>query len=88
MWKQLKQWYMDTLLPYENPTHPLYAGSYIPDQKTSYDNEMLQEIADYIDDELAYQDARREMIGPNYARQMGAKPTEYEKWGDKWYRKG
>ena len=33
--------------------------------------------------ELAFED----LIGPNYSRQMGVKPAEYERYGDKWYRK-
>ena len=74
----LKNWYFDTFLPFENPNHPLYS-----DGSISMD-EFSQEIADFIDDELA---GMEDMIGPNYSRQMGYQPSEYEKWGDKWYKK-
>ena len=75
---KLKKWYFDTFLPFENPNHPLYSDGTIPM------DEFSQEIADFIDDELA---GMEDMIGPNYGWQMGYKPAEYEKWGDKWYKK-
>ena len=78
MFKQLKAWYLKTFLPFEDPSHPLYS-----DGSIKYDNELEQEIADFVDEELAFED----LIGPNYSRQMGDKPAEYEKWGDKYYRK-
>ena len=74
----LKKWYFDTFLPFENPNHPLYSDGTIPM------DEFSQEIADFIDDELANME---DMIGPNYGWQMGHKPAEYEKWGNKWYKK-
>ena len=37
----------------------------------------LNVISDWVDDR----------VGPNYERQAFSKPTEYEKWGDKYYRK-
>ena len=78
MFKQLKAWYLKTFLPFEDPSHPLYS-----DGSIKYDNELEQEIADFVDEELAFED----LIGPNYSRQMGVKPAEYERYGDKWYRK-
>ena len=78
MFKQLKAWYLKTFLPFEDPSHPLYS-----DGSIKYDNELEQEIADFVDEELAFED----LIGPNYSRLMGDKPTEYERYGDKWYRK-
>ena len=73
MFKKLYNWYMNTFLPFENPDHPLH-----------YSGEPESELEEWIEEELDYQD----MIGPNYSRQMGYKPSEYEKWGDKWYKKG
>ena len=80
MLKQLKAWYLKTFLPFENPSHPLYC-----DGSTEYENEFLQEISDWVEAEVAVQEEIR--VGPNYSRQMGDKPTQYEKWGNKWYRK-
>ena len=90
---------MDTLLPYENPEHPLHTSNYQPDE-------------DWSDEDLGYglmcgdptktpapmskreqrraqerENVRQGMIGPNYARPMGAKPAEYKRWGNKWYKK-
>ena len=79
MFKKLYNWYMNTFLPFENPDHPLYSDGSIPM------DEMSQEISDFIDSEL---DGMEDMIGPNYARKPFSKPSEYEKWGDKWYKKG
>ncbi len=39
------------------------------------------EISDWVDSEI-------EGIGPKYAREPFSKPTQYERWGSKWYRKG
>ena len=84
MFKQLKAWYLKTFLPFEDPSHPLYSDGSIPNCNGNYDNELLQEISDFVEDELDFQD----LIGPNYYRQMGDKLTQYEQWGDRWYRKG
>ena len=78
MIKKLKALYFRLLLPYENPEHPLYS-----DGSIQYDNELEQQISDFVDEELDFQD----LIGPNYSRQMGDRPTQYEKWGNKYYRK-
>ena len=78
MFRQLKAWYLKIFLPFEDPSHPLYS-----DGSIKYDNELEQEIADFVDEELAFED----LSGPNYSRQMGDKPAEYEKWGSKYYRK-
>ena len=80
----IKKWYFDTFLPFENPDHPLYS-----DGSIQYDCEMSETIAQFIDDELEAMDYDRinSMIGPNYSRPMGGKPFEYEKWGNKWYKK-
>ena len=45
------------------------------DGSIEYD-EFTQEISDFID----------QQIGPNYSQHF-YKPAEYEKWGDKWYKK-
>ena len=84
MFKKLYNWYMKTFLPFEDPSHPLYS-----DGSIKYDDEMCETIAQFIDDELEAMDHERinSMIGPNYSRPMGGKPFEYEKWGNKWYKK-
>lgn len=78
MFKSIYNWYMKTFLPFEDPSHPLYS-----DGSIQYD-EGCQEIIDFIDSEL---DDMEDLIGPNYSRKMGDKPAEYEKWGNKWYKK-
>ena len=77
MFASLYRWYLKTFLPFEDPSHPLYSdgsGEFVP---TQYDNEMLQEISDWVDDR----------VGTNYERRAFSKPTEYERWGSKYYRK-
>ena len=70
----------ENLSAFEDPSHPLYS-----DGSIKYDNELEQEISDYVDEEGL--EALEDLIGPNYYRQMGDKPTEYRKWGCKYYRK-
>ena len=84
MFKQLKAWYLKTFLPFEDPSHPLYSDGSIPNCIGNYDNELLQEIPDFVEDEMDFQ----VLIGPNNYGQMGDKLTQYEQWGDRWYRKG
>lgn len=73
-------WLKNLLLPFENPAHPLYT-----DPGSKHQNELLDELDTWIDAELDAQDEDR--IGPNYGRQPFSNPTEYERWGSKWYRK-
>ena len=78
MIQQFKQWYLKTFLPFEDPSHPMYGpNSHAEFVPTQYDNEMLQEISDWVDDR----------VGPNYERQAFSKPTQYGRWGNKYYRK-
>ena len=74
MFKQLKAWYLKTFLPFEDPSHPLFS-----DGGAQYEAK-LQEIWDEIE-------TLTDLVGPNYARQMGDRPAEYERWGNKYYRK-
>ena len=78
MFKKIYNWYMKTFLPFEDPSHPLYSNGSTPK------DEFCQEISDFIDSEL---EGMEDLIGPNYSRKMGDKPTQYEKWGNKWYKK-
>ena len=47
MLQQLKAWYLKTFLPYEAQSHPLFS-----DGSTKYDNELLQDISDWVDAEV------------------------------------
>ena len=42
----IKSWYLRTFLPFEDPAHPLYS-----DGSIKYDNELEQEISDYVNEE-------------------------------------
>ena len=72
MFKQLKAWYLETFLPFENQSHPLHTPPpYDPSTDPDWD------------------DLGTTKDEPNtYSRIPFYKPTQYEKWGDKWYRKG
>ena len=84
-WKAIKAWYFKTFLPYEDPDHPMYSDGTVEFSKTKYDNEVLQEISDFVDSELDAMD-KKNMVGPNYGRQAFSKPKTYKKWGNKWYK--
>ena len=74
MFKKIYNWYMKTFLPFEDPSHPLHHSNY---KKPKCPIEQM--IDDHYDAE--------DLIGPNYSQHF-YKPTEYEKWGNKWYKKG
>ena len=80
MFNALYKWYMKTFLPFEDPSHPLhYSG-----ETTS---EFEEDLDALIEAELGPHPDQDKMIGPNYARKAFSKPFEYEKWGNKWYKK-
>ena len=86
MFKQLKAWYLKKFLPFEDPSHPLFSDG------GAQCEAKLQEIWDEIDQEDALLnedeiETLTDLVGPNYARQMGYEPTQYERWGNKYYRK-
>ena len=74
IWNSIKSWYFATFLPFENPDHPLY--------HSQPEDPFCDELSEWIEAELDHQD----MIGPNYSQHF-SKPAEYEKWGNKWYKK-
>ena len=73
MLNSLYKWYLKTFLPFEDPSHPLHYSTYKPECPIS---EMIDEAYDAGD-----------LIGPNYSRKPFSKPTQYEQWGGKWYKK-
>ena len=75
MFKSIYNWYMKTFLPFEDPSHPLHHSNY---------KEPKCPISEMIDDYYGIND---DMIGENYSRKPFHKPQQYEKWGNKWYKK-
>ena len=71
MLKALKAWYLATFLPFEDPSHPLYAanshGEYVP---TEYESEFLQEISDFVEAELGPEFGPFEERRPRYKGSM------------------
>ena len=50
MIQQFNQWYLKTFLPFEDPSHPMYGpNSHAEFVPTQYDNELLQEISDWVE---------------------------------------
>ena len=89
-------WLKKIFLPFEDPSHPLYAPKY---EEPDYSDD---ELYGWLDDlgpskyplskrqlkkQQERENTRQGMIGPNYARSMGDKPAEYLQWGNKWYKK-
>ena len=50
-------------------------------------SEFEEDLDALIEAELGPHPDQDKMIGPNYARKAFSKPFEYEKWGNKWYKK-
>ena len=73
MLNSLYNWYLKTFLPFEDPSHPLHHSAYKPECP----------ISEMIDDHYDIE----ELIGPNYGRKPFGKPTQYEQWNGKWYKK-
>lgn len=68
------KWLKKTLLPFEEPDHPLYTP---PHEEP--------DLSDW--DDLGPYPQRDDRIGPNYARKPFSKPQQYQRWGSKWYKK-